>query len=398
MLQRHRQTTLVVATLVVLLVAAPLAPAADAADIDRFLERQMRKARVPGMSVAVLADGQLAWAEGYGWADIDNRVPVTPDTLFMIGSISKPVSATGVMWLHDRGLDLDEDVNGYLPFEVRNPSFPDIPITLRQLLTHTSSISDARSENSTVWWDIVSTDGDWPGSLTQFLIDYLTPTGRYYDPGGSFHDGAPGTRWDYSNVGYALVGAVVEQVTGGSFEDFQQAVLLGPLEMTESSWFLRDLDLDRVAVPYRWEAGSYLPYGHHGAAFFPAGMLRTSATQLSNFASLHLARGKYDGHRILERGTARQMMRVQFPEIAPNGGLGFGLEERGGTRRASHGGAFYGCTAFLWLDLDRNLGIIALTNGEPGNNFSYILPRQRRALGKIIDRLAREASRLAETD
>ena len=127
----------------------------------------MRKARVPGMSVAVLVDGHLAWTEGYGWADIDNRVPVTAETIFMIGSVSKPVSATGVMWLHEQGLDLDEDVNQYLSFEVRHPSFPDRPITLRQLLTHTSSISDVRSEETAVWWEIVSTGGDWQGSLTQ---------------------------------------------------------------------------------------------------------------------------------------------------------------------------------------------------------------------------------------
>ena len=191
---------------------------------------------------------------------------------------------------------------------------------------------------------------------------------------------------------------MVEHFTGSSFEDFQQAVILAPLEMSESSWFLRNLDPDRVAVPYRWAEGSYEPYGHHGAAFFPAGMLRSSARQLSNFALLHLQRGKYRRQRILERSTARERMRVQFPEIAPNGGLGFGLEERDGSRRASHAGGFYGCSTFLWLDLDHKLGFIVLTNGEPFNDFSYLLPRQKRAMVKILDRLAREARRLAELD
>jgi CubicO group peptidase (beta-lactamase class C family) len=390
MSNRRSPGALAALTLFVFLLASGLAAVAEAGRLDRFLERKMKKARVPGMAVALVVDGEVAWTEGYGWADVENEKPATPDTLFLIASISKLFTATAIMQLHEQeGLDLDRDVSDYLPFQIRNPAFPDQPITARHLLTHTSSISDEGLRGIVV--NTVSF-GDWTGSLKFILRDYLTPAGDIYNPVACFHDGAPGTRFEYSNVGYGLLGLMVEHVSDRSFERYQQKAILGPLEMNESSWFLRNLDAEHIAVPYTWDSGAYSPYPHLGMAFYPAGQLRTSARQLANFARLHLADGRLQGRRLLVPETVHEMMRVQFPDAAPNRGLGFGLIELGGARYATHSGGFYGCATDFWLELEDQLGVIILTNGEP------FTTERARAMIKILNRLFKYARKLDRAD
>ncbi len=206
------------------------ADVAEAAKLDRYLKRKMRKASVPGLATAIVVGDEVVQIGSYGWADPGEQIPVTRETLFLIASVSKPVTATIAMRLVDRRLiALDDDINLYLPFEVRNPAYPDEPITLRHLLTHTSSISDDAFYARIT--ELVSV-GDWPGSLTRFLTDYLTPGGRYYAADASFDLVRPGTHAAYSNVGFALVGAVVESVAGISFESLSRAELFDLLGMT----------------------------------------------------------------------------------------------------------------------------------------------------------------------
>lgn len=373
-----------------------VAPAADAASaagtgkLDRYLERQMRKARVPGLATAIVVGDEIVQAGGYGWANPEEESAVTPDTLFYLASVSKPLTATIAMRLVDRKLlDLDADVNQYLPFEVHNPYFPDQPITLRQLLTHSSSISD---EGFYVRGDEFVSFGDWPGSLIQLLTDYLTPGGLYYDADTSFRDAAPpGSPSGYSNVGITLVGALVESVTGAPFETASHELLFDPLGMTESSWFLANLDVDLVAVPCAWTPEGYEAYPHFGLALFPAGNLRTSAVQLANFARLHLNRGKFEGRRILERKTAKRMVRLQSSGLDRDWGFGFEIAQDDEHRIASHGGGFTGVITDLWLGLDEGIGVVVLTNGE-----SFVHGKaQVAAFYKIRNRLIKQARRIA---
>ena len=378
----------VVVVFVALLVALTSA-AADAGNLDRYLKKQMRKARVPGLATAIVVDDELVQAAGYGWANPEEEMVVTPDTLFLIASVSKPLTATIAMRLVDRKrLELDANVNRYLPFEVRNPDFPDEAITLRQLLTHTSSINDAGYYERL---DELVSFGDWPGSLTQFLTDYLTPGGRYYAAETSFRAARPGTSAEYSNVGFALVGAVVESVAGTSFETVSQELLFQPLDMGEASWSLSNLDVDQVAVPCTWTGGGYEAYPHLGTAAVPAGQLRTSAVQLANFARLHLAEGRFEGRRILKRKTAKQMVSVQWSAADTDLGFSFYLTQDDDRRIAYHGGGFTGTATHLWLGLDEGIGVVMLTNGEPFVHGESAV----RAFFKIRDRLIKEGRRIA---
>src|SRR5690349_3250215 len=163
--------------------------------------------RVPGVSAAIVKHGAVACTAVAGDARIETGEPVAPDTIFAWASVSKTVTATAAMILHDEGrFELDDDINGYLPFPVANPNCPGTPITFRQLLTHTSSILD----NLDIY-DASYTIGDSPIALGDFVRGYVTPGGGYYDHDWNFADECPGTIDDYSNVAIGLLGYLVEQ-------------------------------------------------------------------------------------------------------------------------------------------------------------------------------------------
>ncbi len=152
------------------------------ADLDGEIRALMRAARVPGLAACIVRRDGVAWAGGYGHANIAHGRRATPDTIFMLASISKTVMAVAVMQaVQDGLLDLDADVNDVLPFRVRNPRHPHHPITLRMLLTHTSSIRDD-------WPAIVPfyTHGDSAIPLGGYLRRYLDSNGDLYQANGSY--------------------------------------------------------------------------------------------------------------------------------------------------------------------------------------------------------------------
>lgn len=357
--------------------------------LERFLERQMARARVPGLTAALVADGEVAWAEGFGWADAG--VPADGDTLFLTASLSKLVTATAVMRLVDEGsIDLDEDVNAYLPFAVRNPEFPDQAITARQLLAHTSSISDRRFGELVEDMFVI---GDWPVPVSRFVRDYLVEGGSYYRAGASFGTFAPGERKEYSNVGFTLLGALVEAVTGLTFEQYQQKSILGPLAMNRSSWYLGPLAGESIAVPFGWSKGGFEPYPHYGTGIVPAAMLRTSARQLGNFVAMYLRLGEFGGRRLLEPATIEEILTVQYPDLDPYQGLGFLVFEDGRYTYAAHSGGLFGASTDVSIELETGVGLVLLTNGEPYLTKSRA---ELRAMKKIRERLFKLGRRMAE--
>lgn len=139
--------------------------------LDRYIKAQLTRAHMPGLSAAIVKNGQVVWTGAYGYSRVNTKEPVTSETLFELASVSKTVIATAVMQIWEKGqLDLDADINLYLPFQVVNPNFPKTPITTRMLMTHTSSIVD----NSLVFLKEYRR-GDPTIPLGQFLADFLGP-------------------------------------------------------------------------------------------------------------------------------------------------------------------------------------------------------------------------------
>ncbi len=379
----------IVAGIVFFLLAAGVAEAASGGSppaLDGFIENQMQKAHVPGLSACVVAGGETVWAGGYGWADIEREIPVTPDIIFMLASISKTVTGTALMKVREnRAFNLDGDVNEFLPFSVENPNHPGDPVTFRQLLAHGSSICDN--------WDVLErfyTDGDSPIPLGFALRHYLAPGGLVYYPDKNYYSYAPGRKYNYSNVGFALNGYLVETITGVPFDEFCSEQLFGPLDMHETSWFLRDLDVDRIAVPYNYNYWTqrYVPLDHYGYPDYPDGQLRTSAIHLANFLSMHINLGTFGEARILEEDTVREMRTIQYPQHDSGFGLAFYYWEHEGETRLGHNGGDSGACTEMWYRPDDGVGVIVLANGGAYLQWEYA------AIVAIVNKLFEAATDL----
>jgi len=194
---------------------------------DAFILRKMEVNDIPGLSAAIIAKGEVAWAKGYGVRNVDTGAPVTADTSFWMASISKAMTAAALMKAWEDGwLSLDQDVNNYLAFPLDNPRTAGEMITLRHLVTHTSGLKDNGSFYDCSYYVLdgvgqasyLEDHANCTASPLVGLIDYLeayfVPGGAYYSQTGNFKKSLPGDKDDYSNIAAALAGHIVEPVTG----------------------------------------------------------------------------------------------------------------------------------------------------------------------------------------
>ncbi|GAA4990032.1 serine hydrolase domain-containing protein [Actinopolymorpha pittospori] len=312
---------------------------------------------VPGVAVGVLQDGHLETL-AYGVTSVETRQPVTPDTIFQVGSISKVVTATLVMRLVEDGLlDLDTPVVEYLPDLVLADATARRSITLRQLLAHASGLEGDRFIDY----------GRGDDGLANAVATYSTL--RQW--------AAPGTLWTYSNAGFSLVGRVVEAVTKETFEGAIRTRLFEPLGLERTVYFAEE------AITWPHAVGHHLksPAASHQVArpysfprhVNPAGGIVSSVGELLRFAALHIGDGEVDGQRLL-RAASAQAMREPFVE-AGNFGRSYGIGwsvwdvadgEGNAVRIVDHGGATRGFRAQLTVVPERGFALAQLTNGESG--------------------------------
>jgi CubicO group peptidase (beta-lactamase class C family) len=355
-------------------------------DLDTYIHRQMRAGRIPGLSVAVVRDTDTIWSRGYGRANIPHELRATKDVEFMLASVSKTITGVAVMKAVEDGLiDLDADVNDVLPFSVRNPEFPDDPITTRMLLTHTSTISD----NWGVLTDVY-VEGDSPMALGDFLAGYLTPGGRSYDAERNFLSGHPGARYRYGNVAVALAAYLVEAASGTAFDAWCDERIFAPLAMQQTSWHLRGMERRGIAMPYRYVVTQdrYRAYGQYGYPDYPDGQLRSSAAELARFLLAFIRLGELDGARILQEETVREMRRSQVPDLIAGQGLIWYVLHRRGERLWGHNGGDSGVATQMFFRPTDGTGVITLANGDWRRD-GVTWP-----LSLLMDRLFLEADRL----
>jgi CubicO group peptidase (beta-lactamase class C family) len=314
------------------------------------LERERQELRVPGLSAALVAHEALAATVVAGLADTDRGTPVTPQTAFTWASVSKTVTATALMQLHERGLfALDDDVGEYLPFPVRIPAFPDRRVTFRQLLVHTSAIRDSSI------YDSLYVVGDSPIPLGEFLADYLVPGGRYYDRKRNFRSRCPGTVSEYSNIGAGVLGYLVEVLSGERFDRYAADHIFAPLGMANTSFTLTGLDLDLVARP-----GGNGPL--QSFPTYPDGTLRSPPAELAKFLVAYLRGGSYEGRHILRPATVDAMLCKQTP-LDPDQGL-IWYRQKFGKRLWGHVGDDPGISANMFLHRKSRTGVLLAANGR----------------------------------
>ena len=335
-------------------------------EMDRFILDGMKEAKVPGLAVSVVKKDKVLWTGAYGWANREQKIPVSDDTLFQVASVSKPVTACAVMQLVEQGkLSLDADVNEVLPFPVRNPKHPKVPITLEHLLTHTSGIRD----NWNLLEDTWVKNGDFPKPLGESLAAYLHPKGEYYSAKKSFYQWAPGTKSQYSNVGVALAAYLAEAKAKTSFETLCQKGIFDPLGMQGSSFRLKGMDQTKLAMPYGFKkkTGVFKPLGHHGYLDFPSGTLRVTAPHLARFLLSFIGDGQLEGTRLLKTETVRQMRKIPFPKADSKQGLVWYFDKLGGAKTMGHDGGDPGVSTVMQYRIKDDVGYVILQNGEPKN-------------------------------
>lgn len=326
--------------------AGPTDPEELEAFLDDYFAEKMEALDVPGAAFVMVKDGEIFLIKGYGYADLENDVPVDPrTTVFRIGSTSKLFTANAVMQLVEEGqIDLHADVNRYLEtFQI--PDTYTEPVTMAHLLTHTGGF-DERSI----------------GAFARTPED-LQPLGAYLAEHMPARVMPPGEVTSYSNHGLALAGYIVETVSGMQFEQYVAEHILQPLGMTRSS-FAQPLppELAAVAVPYPQNRE---PGPMFYAPIAPAGMLSTTAHDMARFLIAHLQDGRYNDARVLEEEAARLMHERHFANHPDIAGWAYGFTERteNGQRVLDHGGADptgYGSMAVLLPE--QNLGFLVITN------------------------------------
>jgi len=370
--------------------ASPTLKASDArAAADEYFVRRMASEHIPGLAVAVVRDRKLVWSKGYGWANISKQIPMTPDTIQNIASVSKTFTATAAMQLVDDGrIKLDDEVNRHLDFVVQHPLYRNSPITIRHLLTHQSAIEDGPA------YAQAYACSDPTLSLEEWLRAYLVPGGRFYDAERNFQKWAPGKGFLYNNVAFGLLGHVVERVSGMPFEDYCKKKIFEPFGMKATSWYLRNIDQSRHSIPYSWVSGGKvrgpvwggLPssvIGDPGATTrvnndyasnclynhpnLPDGFLRTSVHQLVRYAQAYLGERGTDGSPLLRAETIEQMFRPASGDEGRTFGLCWNASSHPGKPLLwGHGGSDPGVNSNLRLRFKDGVAAVVLMNGNIG--------------------------------
>ena len=335
--------------------------------LHRFVRDKMHEAHTPGLSVAVVRGDDIVWSAGAGWANKERGVDVTPDTVFMLASVAKTVTCAAIMALVEDGtIDLDEDINRYLPFDVHIPMAPRVPVTMRMLLTHTSAIRDRPN----VWGTPYSKKslyfhGDSPIALGDFERSYLVPGGARYVETENFYRRRPGQDYSYSNLAVALAGYVAEAATGTDFNALFKRRILHPLGMEQSGFRRTDITTPNLAMPYHIDRDTrqFLPYFQYGYPDYPDGALRASAVNLATWLGAFMHFGTFRGVRVLEHSTVEEMRRGQIPRIVPwQQGLIWYVVTAGKYVRMGHTGGDFGMSSRMFFRLDRQVGVVSLTN------------------------------------
>ena len=334
-------------TLLLLAVAARAFAEDGFQDLEKVAAAELAETRTPGMALALVRDGRVAFAKGLGVASIETGQPVTPDTLFHLGSVTKSLTAAALVTLAEQGkLRLDEPVGRWV--EGLSPGLA--KLTLHQLLSQTSGLGDQpgedglHEETALAGFVLSRTDGD-----------LLFPPGRVFS---------------YSNLGYALAGLVLEKATGKPYADAMREILFEPLGMTRTT--LRPL------MAMTWP----LAQGHEPAEsgpstvvrpladdtrIWPAGYAFTSLNDLSRFVLALLDGGRLDGRQVLPPGVAARML-APVADIPTNVfvrgryGLGLFLHEGRGLRIALHAGTLPGYSAEFRLIPEKRSAMIVLAN------------------------------------
>jgi len=318
-------------------------------EASALIRRVMEAYHIQGMSVAVVDDQALAWAEGFGYADVGRRVAATPETVYRVGSIAKPLTALAVMQLDETAqLDVDQPLFAYLPqFNIRSRfNTTAQPITVRSVLSHHSGLPSDLNK------------GMWSREPFTRVATALGEEYAAYPPDLVF---------SYSNVGYTLLGHMVQETTGRQFTAHMREAILDPAAMHNTSFSPTPPIQPLLSKGYRGDhEGTLLPIRD-----LPAYALHSDVLDLSRFMRMMLAGGWTNGTQIVDASTVEEMFEVQNADVPLDlhvrNGLGWFIERdtiMGGGYVVRHGGTTLLFASEMILLPEHHLGVVVLANSS----------------------------------
>jgi len=337
------------------------------ASFDHLITMLLRIGHYPSMSACIIHHTTVIWKKAYGFADIEAQNPATTQTIYIVASITKTITSTALMQLYEQGLfQLDDDVNLYLPFLLRNPHFPEDPITIRMILSHSSSLV---TDPLTYHWFNFSNPPPIPWYPNPWLQDYLLPGGMYYtsEIWDTIHH--PGAYMQYANINFDIAAYLVQLLSGQPFHEYCDDHIFIPLGMTRTGFRLLDLPIEDVAYPYLFQNKAYEKLPHYQLLHYPIGGLMTTIDDLSCFLIAHMNQGVYNGTRILQNETVSLMHTIQSPgNIYKNFHYGLGWMVIKKTLRKTtfigHSGDIPGTHTRMYIDQSDNTSIICFFNSD----------------------------------
>jgi CubicO group peptidase (beta-lactamase class C family) len=350
---------------------------------QRRIDSVMQQYDMPGLSVAVVKKGNIIYAHSFGVKNKETGATLANDDIFRIASISKSFSATSIMQLvQEKKLSLDDDVSNLIGFTVRNPKFPDRPITVKMILSHTSGINDSQG---------------------YFTLDVINPA-KNVDAAKCYNDYAPGQGYQYCNLNFNLAGTIVERVSGQRFDIYIKEHILDPLGLyggfnvaaLDSTRFVTLYEYDSAASKLAADPEAYNPrteqiqnyvMGYSTPIFSPAGGMKISATDLAKYMAMHMYKGRYKGTRIISRKSAVTM---QTP-LSHNYGLAIVTTANliPGVTMKGHTGSAYGLFSMMFFQPHKKFGFVVITNGCNLVSYSGFNPALKSVVNILYEEMIR---------
>lgn len=329
-------------------------------NFDSYLQDEMDRQNIPALSVVIFKEEEILYEKYLGKSQIQDNVALESNHLFLLASISKVVTATALLQLQEDGLfDLDDKINDYLPFNVNVPNAT-TDITFRMLLTHTSAIADGSALDDQYYFG-----EDSPVALADFLENYLVPSGDFYDAEDNFYDFEPGSDNEYSNTGNALIGLLVETISGMNFNTYCKQNIFTPLGMTNTAWRLDEIS-QTIVQPYIYENGEYEAVEHYTFTDYPNGGLRSTGKDMFRFLSAFAQGGTFENFELLSAATVQAMTTPQIPDLDNTMGLHL-FQMNAANNLWGHDGGEEGVATIMAFNPTTKIGAVILTNQGDAN-------------------------------
>jgi CubicO group peptidase (beta-lactamase class C family) len=345
------------------------------------LQAIMKQLDVVGLQVAVVKKGEIIYTHSFGLKDRESNTPLTDQHIFRIASISKSFSATSIMQLAEaKKLSLNDDFSKLIGFKVRNPRYPNTVITLKMVMSHTSSINDSQG---------------------YFNLDVINPD-KNKDWANCYNNYEPGKGYQYCNLNYNMVGTVIEKFSGERFDQYVKHHILDPLKLY-GGYCVDSLDNNRFATLYAYDSAmktftaspsAYAPrreeiknyvMGYTTPIFSPTGGMKISATDLAKYMTMHMNGGNYKGVTIMSSKSAKLMQ----TKISDEEGYGLAISNLDdlipGKVMTGHTGSAYGLYSAMFFHPQEKFGFVVITNGANTHDVNGVYDVLRKSINSLYD-------------